>query len=412
MVDKQTTSSSPEKKPVRILLYTGKGGVGKTTMAAATALRAADLGYRTIVISTDAAHSLADSFDTQLSPVPVQIAPNLWGQEIDIYHELREHWGKIQSYVASVMAWRGLDDAVAQEMTVLPGMEEMASLLQITSYYDSGEFDVIIVDCAPTGETLRLLTFPEVARWWMEKMFPIERKAAHILRPLMKPFLDVPLPGDDVFASVKDLFSQLDRMHVLLADPEISSIRLVLNPEKMVVKEAQRTFTYLNLFGYPIDLVICNRMIPSSVQDSYFRVWKESQDKYLQLVEDAFAPLPILKVPLFDREVLGLDMLRQLAEKLYGEEDPSRAYFHGQTQTIEKRDGSYILTLPLPLISKEEVSLNRTGDELLIQIGNQRRNLILPKALVSLAIRQAKLDDGALKIVFAVPDAKTTNAKR
>ncbi|MBI2865140.1 MAG: ArsA family ATPase [Chloroflexi bacterium] len=400
MTGKKTNGFKPGKKPARILLYTGKGGVGKTTMAAATGLRAADLGYRTVVISTDTAHSLADSFDIKLSPVPEQVAPNLWGQEIDIYHELRAHWGTIQGYMATVMAWRGLDDALAQEMTILPGMEEMASLLQLTHYYDSGEFDVIIVDCAPTGETLRLLTFPEVARWWMEKMFPIERKAAFFLRPLMKPILDIPLPGDEVFQSVKNLFEQLDRMHYLLADPELSSIRLVLNPEKMVVKEAQRTFTYLNLFGYPVDLVICNRLLPAGLQDSYFKVWKESQDKYFHLVEDAFAPLPILKVPLFDREVLGIDLLRRLAESLFGEEDPTKPFFRGQMQTIEKSGGGHILTLPLPLIGKEDISLNRTGDELLIQVGNHRRNLILPKVLVSSDIKQAKLDGGALRIVF------------
>ncbi len=386
---------------MRIMLYTGKGGVGKTSAAAATALRCAELGYRTIVLSTDAAHSLADSFDTPLAPFPKKIAPNLWGQEVDIFHEITTHWGTIQEYLVAIMAWRGLDEIMAEEMTVLPGMEELSSLLLITHYFDSGEYDVLIIDCAPTGETLRLLSFPEVARWWLEKIFPVQRKAYKLIRPMLKPFSDIPLPSEEVFNSVEHLFVELDRMHSLLSNREKSSVRLVLNPEKMVIKEAQRTFTYLNLYGYSTDAVICNRIIPSEVNDPYFALWKDIQSKHYHLVEECFAPLPILSIPLFDQEVLGLSMLRHMADAMFGSDDPAKMYYVGQTHSIEKQGKDFVLSLPLPLACKEDVELTRTGDELIARVGNQKRNLILPRALVGLETKQAKLEGDSLKVVFS-----------
>lgn len=385
---------------MRIMLYTGKGGVGKTSAAAATALRCAELGYRTIVISTDAAHSLADSFDTRLAAVPVKIAPNLWAQEVDIFHEIREHWGTIQEYLVAIMAWRGLDEIMAEEMTILPGMEELSSLLLITHYHDSGDYDVIIVDCAPTGETLRLLSFPEVARWWLEKVFPVQRKAYKVIKPIIKPFSDIPLPGEEVFDSVERLFVELDRMHSLLVDRKKSSIRLALNPEKMVIKEAQRTFTYLNLYGYNTDAVICNRIIPEHVEDQYFALWKDIQSNNYHLIEECFAPLPILTIPLFDQEVLGTTMLRSMANAMFGDDDPTRIYFIGQAHTIEKQGDEFVLSLPLPLACKEDIDLTRSGDELIARVGNQKRNLILPRVLVDLEPRQAKLDGDWLRVVF------------
>ncbi|MBI2849269.1 MAG: ArsA family ATPase [Chloroflexi bacterium] len=385
---------------MRILLFTGKGGVGKTSVAAATALRSAELGYSTIILSTDPAHSLADSFDQPLSAKPVPIVPNLWGQEVDVLHEIEAHWGAVKDYMAAVLAWRGLDDVLAEEMAVLPGMDEVASLLYITTYHDHEDYDVIIVDCAPTGETLRLLAFPDLARWWVEKILPLERKASKLLRPIMRPILNVPIPDDGVFDTFQALFKKLDRMHSLLSEPQKSSVRLVLNPEKMVIKEAQRTLTYLNLYGYYTDAIVCNRLIPDHVQDPYFDSWKESQNKYLQMIEECFAPLPILRVPLFDQEVVGVPMLKLLAEHLYGSEDPTKVYSQGTIHTVEREDGAYLLTFTLPFIEKGDIQITRSGDELIVRVGSQRRNIILPRALASLETKEARFNEDLLKIKF------------
>ncbi len=385
---------------MRIILYTGKGGVGKTTVAAATALRAAALGYRIIVFSTDSAHSLGDAFDTPLSGEPKLVAENLWAQEIDLLLDMERYWGTIQDWIVAVMAWRGLDEVIAEEMAVLPGMEELQSLLYVARYHDSGDYDVVIVDCAPTGETLRLLSFPEVAQWWVSRLMPIERRAAQLLRPVARSLFNVPIPDDKVFDSIADLFRQLDRMHRLLTDPQKTSVRLVLNPEKMVIKEAQRTYTYLNLYGYFTDLVICNRIIPEEVDDPYFRAWKEAQAKYFHMIEEGFSPLPIATVPLMNEEVVGIPMLRRVGDILFKEDDPTKIFFEGQAQEIKKVDGHYVLTLALPFISKEGISLMQSGDELIVHIGNRKRNLILPRALLGLKTTEAKLEDNRLRIRF------------
>src|SRR5436309_2195241 len=260
---------------MRILVYTGKGGVGKTSVAAATALRTAQLGHRTVVLSTDLAHSLADSLDVPLGPEPKLVAPNLWAQETDIYDNLQTHWGTVQEWLEAVLRWSGtVDSLVADELTILPGMDELANLLWINRHRASGNYDVIVVDAAPTGETLRLLSFPDVMRWWMERIFPIQRRAMGVARPLLRTFVDVPLPSEQVYESIEKLFRQLDVLHGMLTDPQLTSIRLVLNPEKMVVAEAQRTSTYLHLFGYPSDLVVANRVLPPEVTDAYFAAWK------------------------------------------------------------------------------------------------------------------------------------------
>ncbi len=393
---------------MRILLYTGKGGVGKTSVAAATALRCADLGYRTIVISTDAAHSLADSFDLPLGNEPTPIVAGLWGQEIDLLHQMEKYWGKVQEYMVALFSWRGMDELQAEETSVLPGMEELASLMQIVYLHDSGQYDAIIVDCAPTGATLQLLAFPEVLRWYIQRIFPIQRQVARMARPIAKAISDIPLPDDSLFATVEDLYNQLVRMHRLLTDPKLTSVRLVLNPEKMVIKEAQRAFTYLNLYGYSTDAIVSNRIIPKTVADGYFAAWKESQARYSLMVDEAFSPLPILTVPLFDQEVVGLEMLRKMAAAIYGPEltqggmgDPTRLYFVGEAQKVEKSDGNYRLVLPLPLVSKEQIQLTQASDELVIHIGNWKRNLILPRALVGLPVVGARYEGNMLVVTFA-----------
>ena len=295
---------------MRILLYTGKGGVGKTSISAASALRCAELGYRTAVLSTDPAHSLGDSFDRRIGNQLTELAPNLWGQEIDLLNQMDQYWGAVQGYLNALFAWQGMDSLVAEETAVLPGMEELASLMQITALADSGNYDVIIIDAAPTGSTLQLLSFPDMARWYIEKIYPFHRKAVQMARPVMRRMTDMPMPDDDIFDSIEELVVFLERMSQLLSDGNISSVRVVLNPEKMVVKEAQRAYTYLNLYGYTVDAVVCNRVFPRDLSDSYFDIWKSAQAQNLQLVHECFQPLPIFEVPLFDQEVTGITMLR------------------------------------------------------------------------------------------------------
>lgn len=391
---------------MRILVYTGKGGVGKTSVAAATAVRCAALGYRTVVVSTDLAHSLADSLDVELGPEPSLVAPNLWAQETDIYNNLQTHWGDVQRWLNAVLRWSGeVDSLVADELTVLPGMDELANLLWINRHRESGNYDVIVVDAAPTGETLRLLSFPDVMRWWMQRIFPIQRRAMGLARPLISSFVDIPLPTEKVYDSVERLFAQLDTLHAMLVDPRLTSIRLVLNPEKMVISEAQRTSTYFHLFGYPMDLVIANRILPDEVTDPYFSAWKDTQARYMRSVEEGFAPVPIKTSPLFEDEVVGLDALRRMATALYGEDDPTSVFFQGRAQLLETLpDGVYRLTIPLPFATRGDVTLRQTGDELFVHVGAHRRHIILPRALIGMTAARAKLDeDSASLAIFFEP---------
>ncbi|MEI2692183.1 MAG: ArsA family ATPase [Anaerolineae bacterium] len=391
---------------MRVLLFTGKGGVGKTSVSAATALRCADLGYRTIVLSTDPAHSLANSFDLAIGNEPTLLAPNLWGQEIDLLHQMELHWGQVQEYISSVFVWRGMSDLVAEETSVLPGMEELASLMQITALAESGQYDVVVVDCAPTGATLQLLAFPELARWYLDKIIPFQKAAVKVAGPMLKRMIEVPLPDEDLFHSIEDLVLQLHRVSALLGNPAVSSMRLVLNPEKMVVKEAQRALTYLSLYGYATDLVVCNRMIPPTVSDSYFANWKDIQAKYHQFVEESFSPLPILDVPWFDDEVVGTAMLRRMGEALYGTQEPTAVYFTGHSQEVRKINGAYQLRLPLPFVEKSDIRLTRsTNDELIVRIGNWKRNIALPRMLAGLPVQSARYEESDLVVSFKAEEA-------
>lgn len=385
---------------MRIILYTGKGGVGKTTVSAATALMAAERGYRTLVISTDPAHSLADAFDRPLGPEPTRIAEHLWGQEINVLEEIRIHWGEVRDYLTALFATRGVDEVIAEEMAVFPGMEELCSLLQIRRQGEEGRFDCLIVDCAPTGETMRLLSFPDVARWYMEKLFPWERRIVTAMGPIVQPFVSVPLPKDNVYAAIEGLFNRIDGMKEILCDAKRSSIRLVLNPEKMVIKEAQRALTYLNLYGYVTDAVVCNRVFPRRLQRGYFAEWTQIQSRYREMIQRAFSPLPIWEIPLFDREVVGLEMLERMGRSLFAERDPLRVWMPGPIQTVRKKGEHYFLRVRLPFLKKDEISLLKRGDELVISIGNYRRDLVLPKALADLAVKRARLEEGYLVVRF------------
>lgn len=391
---------------MRIILFTGKGGVGKTSVAAATALRSAELGYRTIVLSTDSAHSLSDSYDVPLGNEPKLITENLWGQETELAKTMELYWGTIQSYISALLSWRGMDEITAEEIAIFPGMEELANLLYILHYQDEGKYDVTIMDCAPTADTLRLLSFPEMMHWWMTKMFPIGRRVAGMMYPLAKTLVNMPMPDNEVFESIAHLYSELEKIHALLTNAEKTSVRLVVNPEKMVIKETQRIFTYMNLYNFPTDLIVCNRIIPQKVEDDYFQRWKEAQRKYHRLIEEGFSPLPIFDVPLMEQEIVGLSMLRKMAKAIYGSKDPTGIFFRGQAQEIKKEDGHYLLTLPLPFTTKEKISLLQNGDELTIQVANFRRNIILPHTLLGLPVLEAKMGDSKLRILFQAKERK------
>ena len=397
MVAAQSTNEHGEM--ARILLYTGKGGVGKTSVAAASALLCAERGYRTIVFSTDIAHSLSDALNVSLGPEPVEIAPNLWGQEPDVFYNVQRYWHTIQAYVANLFSWHGLDEVMAEEMTILPGMDELGSLLWIADHLDQGKFDVIVVDAAPTGETLRLLSLPEASRWWVERIAPIGRRVTKLGGPLLQKVIGVPVPDTAVFEAAERLLRRLELVHGLLSDPDLTSVRVVMNLEKMSIAEAQRSFTYFHLYGYPSDIVIANRVIPEGV-GGFLETWRATQQRYLPTVIQSFAPVPLRTVPYFQDEMVGLDKLRELGGRLFGDDDPSTVFYRGRPYSVRRENGGYALALELPFTSRDEVTLARHGDELLLQVGAYRRNLVLPRALVDAPTLGAKMDGNTLRIQF------------
>ncbi len=392
--------------PKRIILYTGKGGVGKTTAAAATALLAAKKGYKVLVISTDAAHSLRDSFDMEIGPEPKEIMPNLFAQEVDVYYSVEKYWGKLTEYLQSLLRWLKVDEILTEEFSVLPGMEEVSSFLWVYQHFQDELYDVIIVDSAPTGETLKLLSLPDVARWWIVKVFPIERKVVKVLRPAMKVVTDMPLPEEHTYDAIEDLFKRLDSIQNTFTNPEITSIRLVLNLEKMVIKETQRAYTYLNLYGYPVDSVIINRTMPEELEHPFFEEWKKSQLGYREEVEELFNPIPTFEAKLFSKEVLGMNSLEEFGLNLFSKKDPIRIFFKGKPYEIIKEGGFYQVLLKLPFVSKEDIKLFQIKDELTIQIENHRRNIFLPRFLADLPVKEAKYQDEILRIIFEKKERK------
>jgi arsenite/tail-anchored protein-transporting ATPase len=395
----------------RILLYTGKGGVGKTSIAAATAVMSARRGRRTLVVSTDIAHSLADAFDRPIGAEPTEIVPNLWGHEPDVFFNISRYWRTIQSYFASLFSWGGLDEVMAEEMTVLPGMDELGNLLWIGDHVDHGAYDLIVVDAAPTGETVRLLSLPEASRWWIERIAPIGRRVQRLGGPVLRRIVGVPMPSDAVYESADYLLDRLRYVHDLLADPDRSSVRLVLNLEKVSIQEAQRSFTYFHLYGYPTDLIVANRVLPAAV-GSYFDAWREAQARYLPIVEQQFAPVPVRTIPYFDHEMVGLEHLLELGEALFGDADPAQFLYRGRPYSVQRENGGYTLAVELPFATKDEITLSRNADELVLQVGAWRRNLVLPRLLLDVPTEGARMDDRVLKVRFAEPPRNVPGGKR
>jgi arsenite/tail-anchored protein-transporting ATPase len=390
---------------MRVILMTGKGGVGKTSVAAATGLRCAELGYKTLVLSTDPAHSLADSFDLEMSHDPREVKPNLWGAELDALRELESNWGAVKRYITQVLQARGLEGVEAEELAILPGMDEIFSLVRMKRHYDEDDYDVLIIDSAPTGTALRLLSLPEVAGFYMRRFYKPFQAVSAALRPLVEPFFrpiaGFSLPNNEVMDAPYEFYEQLVELEKVLTDPTKTSVRLVTNPEKMVLKESLRAHAYLCLYNVATDLVIANRIIPEAVTDPFFRQWKENQEKYRKEIHADFSPLPIKEVPLYAEELCGLEALERLKETLYAGEDPSQVYYKETTLRVVQIENQYSLEVYLPGIPKDKVELNKVGDELNIRIGNHRRNLVLPQALAALAPAGAKMEDDYLKIRFA-----------
>ncbi len=385
---------------MRVILFTGKGGVGKTSVAAATAVRCAQAGYRTVVMSTDPAHSLGDSFDVELGTSMTPISENLWAHEVSALHEMQRHWARLHEYAVEVFATQGLDEVIAEEVANPPGMDEIASLMWIKHYTQRGEHDVLIVDCAPTGETLQLLTFPDAARWWLDKVYPWERRAMKLARPVLQPLMDIPLPSDEIFTSLKDLLLDLDGMRKVLTDPDITTVRIVLNLEKMVVKEAKRAFSYLSLFGYMTDAVIVNRLLPGELHDELFKKWQLIHKRYQAEVEQSFAGIPIFNVPLFDSEVVGERMLQRMAKAIYDDKDPSERFVTASPQRIQKDGADYVLSLDVPFLDRADVDLSRHNGELYVTVGNYRREISLPRVLAQRETAGAAINDGKLRVRF------------
>ena len=390
---------------MRIILVTGKGGVGKTTVSAATAVTAADLGYRTLVMSTDPAHSLADAFDVPLGDAPTTIAPNLDAQQIDSQARLEESWGAVRDHLTALFDWSGLHGIEAEELTVFPGMDELFSLSSVREHARSGEYDFVVVDCAPTAETLRLLSLPEVMSWYMDKLFPASRRVAKVIRPVLSKITAMPVAEDAVFDAVALFYGRLDGIKEILSDPEITTARLVMNPEKMVIAEARRTYTYLGLFGYGVDSAIVNRVLPDTVHDPYFDRWHKIQQQHLKAVEEGFAGTDVRLLRLFEDEMVGIDRLRTVGLELYGDTDPTTMLSNVQPLHVEDtEDGDVALVVTVPLAEKGDVEVMRHDDELFLTVGPYRRSLVLPDSLRRRTVKSAKLEEGRLSVVFTLEE--------
>jgi len=391
---------------VRLILFTGKGGVGKTSVAAASGLVASQRGYRTIVLSLDLAHSLSDVFDINRRLMDdaggqaVEIAQNLWIQELDVQEEIRTHWGRIQGYLAELLNTSGLDEIVSEEIAHLPGMAEAIGLLYVNRYFRGSSFDLAILDCAPTGESLRFLSMPTALEWYMNKVFRLERNVLKVARPLAGLFSEVPLPGEDYFEAVERMYSKLEGVQELLEDWRLTSARLVTNPEKMVVRESQRAFMYMSLYGVNVDLVVANRLFCDEITDAYFGRWKEVQSRYLREIEESFAPVPVRRVDLFRDEVVGFEGLRRLGECVYGDDDPTAVFHTESPYRFAKEEGIYKVFMKLPFVAKEDIELSRSEDQLIVRIGSFKRHVTLPRSMIALEPEGAQFEGNTLCVRF------------
>jgi arsenite-transporting ATPase len=386
-------------------MFTGKGGVGKTSLAAATGLKLAELGHRTLIMSIDPAHSLADCFDldndlfrAQTSD-PLAVSEQLSIFELNIQKEIKRHWQEISSYVSAVLRTTGISGVEAEELAILPGMEELSAMMYINQYRRENRYDVIVLDAAPTAESLRFISMPTTLDWYMKHIFPFQRNLLKAVRPIANRVAPFELPADSYFVNIRELFEKLDGIDEIMGNPQITSVRLVTNPEKMVLRETQRAFVYFSLHGLTVDSIIVNRVLPAEVRDVWFNDWHMSQENVLREIEEYFAPVPVKRVPLFSHEVLGKQRLHDLAALLYpGDEDPSAVTRTEKPYSFEKRNGTYEIRVLLPFATKGEIGLFKKGDELVVEVGTLRRHIGLPRSMASLSPSRAKLEKGLLTV--------------
>ena len=384
---------------MRILLFTGKGGVGKTTCAAATALRAAERGLKTLVLSTDPAHSLSDALARPLGPEPEEVAPNLFAQEVDLYYSMKKYWGNMRELLRIAFRWQGVTEIAAEELAALPGMAEGSALLWLEQFHREGDYDLLVVDSAPTGETLTLLTLPQATQWWLRKAFPFQKTAFKTLGFAVRTTTGLPL--DKGYDELEAIFDKLERIQAVLTDPDVCSVRLVMNPEKMVIEEARRAHTYLQLYEYGVDAVLVNRVLPDEAgAGGYWKRYLETQAGYLEQIHTSFEPLPILQVPHLGQEVFGLDLLRQIGRGLYGDEDPAQVFYGEPTYRVTEEKGGYVLHVRLPLLDEEALDVRHFGDRLVFQIGGQRRSYLLPRFLAYYEVAATDVEGGWLRVRF------------
>ncbi len=402
---------------MRILLYTGKGGVGKTTIAAATGLTLAARGLKTLVMSVDAAHSLADAFDLPVGLAdrnrgePVAIAENLWIQEIDVTEEIGRHWQDISGYITALLAVTGVEEVLAEELAIFPGMEEVSALLYVNRYAREKTYDVLILDCAPTGESLRFVSLPPTLDWYMNKLFRIQRTILKVARPVARKVADFPLPPERYFDNVAALAEKLAGVDALMKDPKTTTVRLVTNAEKIVIRETQRAFMYFGLYGFTVDAVLVNRLLPDGVEDPFFRKWRRTQAQFLEEARRYFDPVPIWTLPLRDDQVVGREALARLGADLYGERNPAASYRVTPPYRYTKSGGAYVLTLELPFVGKDEVELAVASGDLIVRIGNVRHHIPIPRTFGGLTPSGAKVEDGKLAVRFAKGKADGERAR-
>jgi len=393
-------------KEPRIIIFSGKGGVGKTTVSAATGLQCAARGLRTIVISIDIAHSLSDAFtvDAALQDhhlgQPRQVADNLWIQEVDVQEELDRHWGEVSKYLAAVIGSGGITNVLAEELAIVPGMEDVVSLLYINQYFRDKTYDVIVVDCAPTGESLRFISMPSTLEWYINKVFNLERALMKVARPIAKRLTDLPVPEDVYFTAIRDLFEKLSGVEQVLLDRDITSVRLVTNAERMVVRETQRAFMYFCLYGLVVDTVIVNRLFPPGLQDDYLKDWLSTQQRSLEQIQRIFEPIPVRKINILRDEVVGIDKLTEMGGIIYGDSDPAGVFYREPPYVLYEGVEEYQGKVKLPFVSKEYVDLFKEEGDLVIRIGSFKRHVFLPRALLKRKPSRATLVNDQLLIFF------------
>jgi arsenite-transporting ATPase len=389
---------------MRIIFFAGKGGVGKTSIAAATGVACAQKGLKTIIMSLDAAHSLVDSFDLDKALMdknkgqPVRVAKNLSIQEVDVQEEIKKNWGEVHKYISSLLNISGIDEVLAEELAILPGMEEVSSLLHINRYVADKRYDVILLDCAPTGESIRFISIPTSLEWYMKKLFDVERRIVKVARPITRKLYAVPLPEDEYFATIQRLFARLEGIDTILSDPNITTVRLITNPEKIILKETQRAYMYFSLYKMCVDAIVINRILPEAVDDGYFAQWKETQGRYIERTEQLFSPIPILKVPMLSDQVVGIAELSKLSKEIYGNLNPEQILYADTPYTFRKVGEDYFLDIKIPFLTRKEVELSKRNEELIVRVGGFKRHVLLPRNIAARQPSGAKVEQDKVVI--------------